>query len=58
MCLYDNESPVGNPLHNIIPNLNSGLVPMDPVGLVYVYYLYSGHQYFEGRNYKQVKEAK
>ena len=32
MCLCDLESPVGN--HSISPNLNSGLVPIDAVGLV------------------------
>ena len=34
MCLCDHESPVGNVTHSMIPNLNSGLVPIDPVGLV------------------------
>ena len=39
MCLCDCKSPVGK-THSIIPNLNSGLVPIDPVGLVM--YLVSG----------------
>ena len=33
MCLCDHESLVGI-THSIIPNLNSRLVPIDPIGLV------------------------
>ena len=41
MCLCDRESPVGI-THSIIPNLNSVLVPIDPVGLVNFHFLLLG----------------